>query len=404
MFNFNSVKRFLILTSDSGYGHRSAANSVARALLQLHPEGAKVFIINPIESGSSPVFLRKTEHDYDRTVLKSPQWYRFTYEISDSRAASSLVEGTLVISLYRNLKRILAEIRPDAVLTTNELFNAPVGALRRYGKQIFPFFTVVTDLADVHAMWFNPNPDYFFVANESVKTQALANGIHSDRVIVSGIPVDIRFTQRGIDKEQLRRSLGIDPDLTTFLFVGSKRVNGIYENLKYLENLSSPVQAVVVAGGDDELYASIARRTWKILVHAERFVTNIPEWMAAADILVTKAGGLILSEAMAAGLPVILVGNLPGQESGNVRYILENKAGARVENRSEFLSVVERWLQNNHAYLTDVTENARKMGHPASSIEIADMLWHSGFQSRTLYSYRHLHDHMPSFQQKDRSA
>ncbi len=375
--SYNSSRRFLILTSDSGFGHRSAANSVARALNYLHPDEANVFIINPLAGRSVPLIIRKSEHDYDRTVLKTPTWYRFTYEISDSRAASSLVESTLVLSLYRNLKQILDEVQPDAVLSTNELFSAPLGALRRYGKQRFPFFTVVTDLADVHALWFNPNPDLLFVASEDVKEQAVGHGIRAEQVVVSGIPVDIAFARGNLEHAKMRRQLGIEPDLRTILFVGSNRVNGIYKNMTYLEDLKMPFQVIAIAGGNEEMYAKIAARQWKYPVHLEKFVTNMPDWMAASDILVTKAGGLILSEGMAAGLPAILIDNLPGQESGNVRYILEHNAGARVENRYDFLAVLNRWLGNNGAYLKTLTEQVRKIGHPGSALEIADLFWNS---------------------------
>ena len=387
MFNLNPVRRFLILTSDSGFGHRSAANSVAKALQCEHPEDSNVRIINPITERFAPNFLRKSEHDYDRLVLKTPKWYRFTYEISDSRAASSLVEGTLVLSLYQSLNQILSEVRPDVVLSTNELFNAPMGALRRYGRQWLPFHTVVTDLADVHAMWFNPNPDIFYVANETVKAQAMAYGIAPERVVVSGIPVDPRFARKASQKTELRASLGIGENLATILFVGSKRVSGIYENLETLENLSLPFQVVVVTGGDDGLYEKATGRTWNYPVRIEKFVDNMPEWMAASDILVTKAGGLILSEAMAAGLPVIMIDNLPGQESGNMRYILEHHAGSSAEEGSELLDVVRNWLRDERAILNVVTENARKIGHPSSAIDIAHMLWQSSFAQQPLKTF-----------------
>ncbi|MRR31498.1 glycosyltransferase, partial [bacterium] len=124
--------------------------------------------------------------------------------------------------------------------------------------------------------------------------------------------------------------------------------------------------------------------TWNYPVRIEKFVNNMPEWMAAADILVTKAGGLILSEAMAAGLPVIMIDNLPGQESGNMHYIMERQAGTSVEEGSELLDVVRDWLSNERAILHGMTENARKIGHPSSAIDIAHMLWQSSFAQQPL--------------------
>jgi 1,2-diacylglycerol 3-beta-galactosyltransferase len=132
---------------------------------------------------------------------------------------------------------------------------------------------------------------------------------------------------------------------------------------------------VVIAGGDDELYAQCMAQAWHFPIQVQNYVTNMPDWMRCADLLVTKAGGLVLSEGLAAGLPVVLIDYLPGQEEGNVRFILDNLAGAMVTNPPGFGDLVARWLNHDQAHLKATARNARRLGHPDAALVIADALW-----------------------------
>jgi len=377
MPNLDLPKRFLILTGDAGFGHRSAARSVAAALQAHHPAEADVRILNPVIERPAPALLRQTQVNYDQTVLKNPDWYRFTYGISDTRAASSLVESALTLMLFHNMQQLLEEFEPHAILTTMNLFNAPLGSVLYLRQQSIPFFTVVTDLADVHKMWFQASPEHFFVASETVRSQAMQAGIHADRVSVSGIPVDPRLAESAGKKEKagLCLAMGLQPDLPTLLFVGSRRVAGIYECLEALQGCSQPLQVLLAAGGNTDLCRRVTGQKWNFPLHCENLVQELPNWLHAADVLVTKAGGLILSEGLAAGLPILLIDNLPGQEDGNVRFITENRAGVRVANEIELLTVINAWLSDGGAAMKEMTARSRALGHPRAAFTIADALW-----------------------------
>ncbi len=368
-------KRFLILTSDSGFGHRSAANSVAKAMGLLHPGESETTIVNPIHEDSGLQLLKETERNYDYDIKNNPVWFRFTYSILDSRPASALVENTLIRALSEPLERLIRSIQPDAVLSTNQLFNAPTGAALKSMKHKIPFHTVVTDLADVHTLWFNPDPDRFFVASEQVRSKAVANGIPPAHISISGIPVDPDFKTRRTPQSETRLRLGLDPQLTTLLFVGSRRVSGIFEHLEALENFSHPIQAIVITGGDDELLEKLCAHPWSYPLLAAPFVTNIPEWMECADILVTKAGGLILSEGFAAGLPIILIDSLPGQEEGNLRFVLDHQAGVQVENPRGLSGAVDSWLREDGRLLKSFALASQALGNPDAAFVIAGALY-----------------------------
>jgi 1,2-diacylglycerol 3-beta-galactosyltransferase len=370
----NHKKRFLILTSDSGFGHRSAARSVQKALEAIAPEQVDILIINPILETDVPKLWQQMETGYDSRVKNSPKLYRFTYDISDSPQMSKLAGGALVFLLKKNIKQVIEIYKPDAILSTNQMYNTPVGAILKDKELKIPFFTVVTDLADVHAMWFTSGPDKYYVASEWVLRKGLESKVPPGKIGITGIPVDPDFSLIHEKREQLCEELGVARGYTNTLFVGSVRVENILENLIGLRDVKYPLQAIVITGGDHDLYEKLQGINFDFPVVLRDYVTNMPEWMAVADVLATKAGGLILSEGMAIGLPIMLIGYLPGQEEGNVRYLLAHQAGSLVTNPFELASVLNFWLENDCQRLKSVAANSKALGHPDSASIIAKEL------------------------------
>ena len=368
-------KRCLIITSDAGFGHRSAALSVAKALEVLYPGQVEILVTNPIQESNTPTVMKPIEKGYDRSVRFSPGLYRLSYEVSDSRLVSEVVEGALALMLQRIMADTIREFKPDVILNTNEMFNTPIGRVLQETGARTPSFTVVTDLADVHSLWFSPEPDRFFIANEWVKVKALESGVPEGKLVTSGIPVSPDFSLNQVEKQALRGSLGLDPHRLTLLFVGSNRVSNLQDYLQVLESFPTPVQAVVIAGGNDELYKKLVDSHFDFPVEVRNFEKNVPQWMMASDILVTKAGGLIVSEGLAAGLPILLIDYLPGQEEGNVRFLLSHQAGAFVQNVGEFRAMIDYWLQEDASRLSQVTRASAALGHPEAAMTVARAMW-----------------------------
>jgi len=368
-------KRCLIITSDAGFGHRSAALSVSKALEVLYPNQVEILVTNPIQETNTPTVMKPIEKGYDRSVRFSPGLYRLSYEVSDSRLVSEVVEGALTLMLQRIMAETIRDFKPDVILNTNEMFNTPIGKVLQETDPKVPSFTVVTDLADVHALWFSPEPDRFFIANEWVRVKALESGVPEEKLVISGIPVSPDFALNQVEKQALRGSLGLDPHRLTLLFVGSSRVSNLQDYLQALENFTTPVQAVVIAGGNDDLYKTLIGSHYDFPVEVRNFEQNVPQWMMASDVLVTKAGGLIVSEGLAAGLPILLIDYLPGQEEGNVRFLLSHQAGALVQNVGEFRAMTTYWLQEDGLRLSQVARASAGLGHPEAALVVAKAMW-----------------------------
>jgi 1,2-diacylglycerol 3-beta-galactosyltransferase len=375
MPNPPSKKRILILTADAGFGHRSAAQALSEALRLKYPNACECTIINPVYERGGPFPLRNAMRHYDRTVTRWTAYYRLTYALSDTRLVCSLLDRLMRVMMQRLMSALLVEFRPDAILSTYHLYNPPLRAAIDHLETPIPFFSVVTDLQNVHKMWLRPGPERIFVASQAVRSEALACGLIGEQVIATGVPVNPRIGLGTKSRQAIRRELGWDQDLTTLLAVGSRRVETLLAHLQAINQPGLPLQLAAVAGGDERLFQRLKAVNWRIPVHTYGFVERMADLMLAADLLISKAGGLIISEGLASGLPLLLIEYIPGQESGNVRFVCDNHAGRLATSPQETLTVLQNWLQNGASSLHQAAANARHIGRPEAANQVAEMVW-----------------------------
>jgi 1,2-diacylglycerol 3-beta-galactosyltransferase len=380
MANPQRQKRILILTSDMGFGHRSAAKAVAAALEETYGTRCHVEIVNPMEHERAPSFLRDTQEDYDRIVREMPGFYRFGYEVIGSPLPNALMESAFTVMLYEALADVLKRFKPDAIVNTYESFLAPLKSIFMMRRRYIPLLTVVTDLATVHRAWFNDVSDKLFVPTQQVYDLGLQHSIAQEKVIVNGIPIHPRFTKPAADPAAIRKQFGWREDLTMVLAVSSKRVSNLFDALNILNHSGLPLQLVIIAGGDDALYQQLQNTNWHCPAYLYNFVDNMPMFMHAADCVMCKAGGLTVTEALACGLPMLLVDVLHGQETGNAQYVIQNRAGKRTESPFEVLETMCHWLENDGTLLKIRAKSARKLGRPRAAYNIAEAAWEAAQQ------------------------
>lgn len=376
-------KRFLVLTADAGFGHRSAANAVADALRVRHGASSQCVITNPILEGPSSRILSRAQKEYDRTVSQRGM-YGLTYHLGDIPATMAIFAEMLKPMLGPALRQKLAETRPDAVLSTYLFFQPVLRSLVGKGPGAIPLFVVTTDLADLQKLWFKGDPDRLFLGSEKARQEALEEGLPADRLVVSGIPVDPRFALERRPKEAIRQSLGWEADKTTVIAVGSRRVKGLYENLLAVDLSEVDIQLVMVAGGDDDLYQKFLQTQWRLPAHVYNYVEDLPEMLLAADVLISKAGGLILSESLACGLPVLLSDVIPGQEEGNAQILCDERAGVWAHSPHEMRLALESWLAEDGKLLKEFSRNALRLGKPRAAFDVADALWQAALPGKGL--------------------
>lgn len=367
-------KKILILTADAGFGHRSASLAIEAAIEDLAPDQFSVTLLNPLDDKKAPSFLHDSQSEYDKWVRNVPELWKFGYEISDSQIPTTILETILVVSLFEVFSEILEEFKPDIVVTTYPLYQAPFIAVRSIHKLNIPIITIVTDLASVHQIWFNEKVDLLIVPNNTVKEDAIKAGNEALKIAVMGIPVNPAIFSLTESKQEVRRKLGWDELKTTLLVVGSNRVEHFKDYLNILNHSGFDFQLIVVTGKDKELHEELKQVEWHHSVFLYEFVDQMPAFMRAADLLISKAGGLIVTEALASGLPLLLVDVIPGQESGNAKLVVDSKAGFWVKNSMDFIESVSHLMINEMATLAIMQQNAKKAGKPSSALDIGKII------------------------------
>ena len=369
------MKRILILMADYGYGHHSAANAVSESLKETHGHDCVVEIVNPLDDERAPAFLRDEQVNYDNIIREMPDLYKLGYKVSDRTVASNIIEGTLTLLLFNLLRDIVHKHQPDVIVCTYPLYPAILSTIFNIENRHIPLITVVTDLITVHKLWFQPQAGLCLVPTQTVYDLAIAAGLAPEKVRITGIPVHPELAKGKRDQASIRLKLGWNPDLFTVLAVGSKRVENLYESLHVLNHSGLPLQLIVVAGGDDDLYQRFQQADWHQETHLYNFVTNMATLMRASDCVLGKAGGLTVTESLACGLPLILINVIPGQETGNADYVVANQAGDLAGDPGEVLEIMCHWLEKNEKLYKTRRSNARHLGQPRAANDIAELVW-----------------------------
>jgi 1,2-diacylglycerol 3-beta-galactosyltransferase len=371
------TRRVLILTIDYGLGHRSAAEAVAAAIRETYGEAAHVEVVNPLEDSRAPALLREGQDRYDEVVQELPELYNVSYQISDASAPSTIIESVLTLMLFPVLRDLVRDFEPDVIVTTIFMYQAPLGALFTLSEERVPLVTVITDLVSLHELWFNEAADLCLVPTETARNLALGHGLPEERVRITGIPVDPALAREERDQATLRAELGWHSNLLTILAVGGKRVSHLKETLDILNHSGLPIQLIPVAGGNEALWKQFQETEWHLPAHCYDFVDDMPTLMKASDAIICKAGGLIVTESLAAGLPLMLVDVLPGQETGNAEFVVEKGAGVLVEHPATALETIRHWVADDGALLAERARNARRLGHPRAAYQVAEIAWNA---------------------------
>ncbi len=385
------MKKALILTADAGFGHRAAANAIADALKRYPDPAIEPTTVNLLDDPATPQWLRNTQSDFDKIVRDTPGVYEVAYDQSDKAGPTTVAHLGLAAMLYNPLNKAIKEVEPDVIISTYPLYSGPVQAwyMRNESlvrtkdgdqylnsntkKKHIPFIHVITDLYSVHSIWFSYAPDRICVATEKVRMDAIQFGCQPGNVVVTGIPVRPDITEIHTEKAKLRSLYNLDQKLPLMLAVGSKRVTSMIDYLNVVNHSGYPIQIVMAAGGDDGLYRQMKEIEWHIPVKIYNYCNTLPELMLASDMILTKAGGLITSESLAAGLPMLLCDVLPGQEEGNAKVVEDSGAGKLLRTQLDLLEILCHMFMDDGTKLKTMQQKARQIGKPNAARDICKM-------------------------------
>lgn len=330
----NGPGPIIVLTASAGAGHNVAARALEEALHAEAPE-LEVEVLDVLD-WSNPFFRRLYAQGYLSLVNHAPTAMGVLYEALDrpnQRWRDAIRTAFQNVNVGRTLRH-LVQRRPRIVINTHFLPAEVVAQARRRGKLDCPQVTVTTDF-ETHRLWAQSPTERYFTATEEGKAYLCTWGVPASCVRVSGIPVRSAFEDPPRrDAVRAREGLALDRPLV-LLLCGGLGMRPPEQLLLELQALPDDLQIVVVAGRNEKLRARLeakashdARRRTRVV----GFTDRMHEWMAAADLVISKPGGLTVAESLVIGVPMVIVNPIPGQEARNSDYLLEHGASIKVNN------------------------------------------------------------------------
>jgi processive 1,2-diacylglycerol beta-glucosyltransferase len=351
-----------------------AAASALRAELTRDDPAFESTVLDSYKYAAS-VVSRVVSDGYLGMVKTIPQMYRFLY----NRAEQATEVGPFRTWIHQftaaNLRPAIAELRPDVVVCTHAF---PCGVMAEYKKQFAdapPVVGVVTDFA-VHRFWMHDNIDRYAVATPEMRDIMAGNGIHASRIAVSGIPIGSSFGNPPRDVEALRSELDLPRDRKIVLMMGGGLgIGPLSMIMEALDTIGTPVCAVVIVGRSARSAERVLQAAHAVSypVRVLGFVGNVHDYMHAADVLITKPGGLTSAEALAAQVPMILFKPLPGQEERNTRYLAGAHAALRVKRAKDLPDAIATVLGSQEAR-DEMRASMRRLAKPHAAEEIAALI------------------------------
>ncbi len=364
-------KRILFLMSDTGGGHRAAAQAVTEAIHYLYPQCYDIFI-EDIWKRYTPWPVNRIPDSYAWLTGPGLPLWRLMWSGSIHTRAHKVVLPTISPVVERKIVRYLQILGPDMVVSVHPFMNHLGLKWLRKARLDIPFVTVVTDMVTIHPLWICPRVTWCSVPTDAARTFAIKLGMRPTRVEVCGQPVGLKFATMSKDRPAIRQKLGLELSRRTVLLVGGGEGFGqVFEIARAVAQTAPQAQLLIVSGRNKDLKQKLENIAWEIPTRIYGFVDNMPELMAAADLLITKAGPGTISEAFVAGLPIIISGYIPGQEEGNVTYVQEHGAGVYTETPEKIAGLVLTWFDPANNTLQLMAQKAAGLARPNASLIIA---------------------------------
>lgn len=319
--------RILILSVTAGYGHHSTANALAEELerreidvtvMDLYRQASK-FMYDVVDKGYT-FSIKHLRRQFGKA-------YNTLTENENARNFVNIISGNKRIA--RKFAAVLQGYKPDVIISTHVLAAQIIDILKAHGFVTVPVFGIVTDYC-IHPFWEDVTSiDYIITGSEHLNYVSEKRGINPLKLLPLGLPVRAVFSNHR-DKSELRTELNLEEKKTILVMGGSMGYGNIMQSISEIDNLDLDIQIICICGNNTKLYQRMQSMRTKSKLLTLGFVNNVEQYMGASDCIVTKPGGLTVTEAMCMRLPMILVNPIPGHEEYNAEFLTNYGVAVRV--------------------------------------------------------------------------
>lgn len=364
--------RIILMYISEVSGHHSATLAIENALRQLSSQ-AEIMNINAFNY-TNPVSEKIINRLYLGVIKITPGIWDYLYDNPKIVMRLNKIKDKIHKFNSPKLKKLFDGFNPDVIACTQAFPCGMVADFKKTYNSPIPLIAVLTDYAP-HSYWIYDNIDYYVTPSDEVSIRLIKKGVRPEKIRPLGIPFDPKFT-KSVVKKEIMAKLGLNAKIPILLIMGGGQGLGPIKNVvKSLEKVKNDFQEIIVTGINRKLYNSLKRqaRACKRKVLLYGYVNNINELMAVSDIVITKPGGVTTAEALANGIPMIIINPIPGQEANNTAYLIEKGAAIKVDSARNIGLAVDDLLANPEK-LSRLRECARQIGKPNASIDIARLL------------------------------
>ena len=368
------MPRILILYASLGSGHLHAAKALEQAFAY-YPD----FTIQ-IEDAfdyASPILRETLTRLYKRLSEKAPELYRVIYEGSDTDDLEESMNGNLALAqierpFYKRLERLVKEANPDIIICVQQIPSRILQLMDQEGKLPQPHYVVVTDVI-AHSTWINYGVTGYFLPSDLTADVLVQRGVDKSLLHVTGIPVKLEIAEpKSKAAMRIEHDLPVNCPVVT-LFGGGLHCKRVRLMVTKLLESEFPGMLVVVAGRNDALGETLSELTDGTQMRLRKLgmIDYVDDLVTASDLVITKAGGLITSEVLARGTPMVIIDPFPGQEEWNADAITAFGAGVQLR-LPEMVPPTVMHLLNHSEQLEFMRDRARLLGQPRAALEIAE--------------------------------
>ena len=358
----------MILSSTYGDGHKQVANAISEAI-NLSISEYEPIILNVMEI-IHPHSHQISHFLYMQGIKKFPQLYGYLYKKTYQINTFSKMLNTFLLMGMHSILQILQEEKPAIVVSTYPFAAGVMSKLKEKGLTDIPAVTVITDYTN-HSYWIHPLTDKYIVGSEHVQNKLIEIGIDRSKIANAGIPIRPRFFQ-GLSRKLLKEKYGLNPNVFTLLIMGGGLglLGKGLSSIRQLESITSPIQILILCGRNEKLKKrlEIYKENSKHDIILLGFTEDVNELMMISDLLITKPGGVTVTEAISMELPLLIHYSLPGQEEENETYLMQSGVAMKAEN-DEDLAIKIQGIINNPRKLQFFQQKEKQLQKKTSLLE-----------------------------------
>jgi processive 1,2-diacylglycerol beta-glucosyltransferase len=375
------LKKVLIFYGTYGGGHIAAANSIKDYITETYPK-VEVESIDCIEYINKYINKISTEA-YKEMAKKTPHLWEKLYTKSNDGALAKLSTTSNKIMAIR-LKNLIKEQSPDLIISTHPFSSQMCAYLKKKQKINCKLATVMTDF-HIHNQWlYLPEfVDYFFVSNNQMKQDIIARGISENKIFITGIPVSPKFHQK-FNLDEIYDEFWLDKNKFTILFFGGGEFglgrDTAFMALKAIIRLLKDVQVVAVSGKNKKMNKKfndlVDKTNSSDRIKVLEYTDKVPELMAIANCVVTKAGGLTITESLTSHLPIFIINPIPGQEEENSEFLVNSGCALWIKKEDNIARILKN-LSRHPEQLEEMKKASTALSKPNATKDICDILMNS---------------------------